>query len=308
MDFSLASDGRLPVPGRPGPPWPARTVRIGGLDTQVRDTPAVCDGAEPAAYVHGLGGSAQDWTELAGLLAPWFDGAAVDLPGFGGSAPLRRYGQAALAGHVVRWLEHEGRGPVHLFGNSLGGAVTVRVAALRPDLVRSLTLISPAMPFLRPWQSTQGRLVPMVCVPGAARLLAASMARLGPEALTRESVRTCVTDPTRVSEERIAAFAEETGTWLRSPWHADAYLRTFRGLLGTFLRGLVPGSESLWRLAARIQAPTLVVWGRQDRLVPVRLAARLAATVPDSRLLVVEDAGHVAQLESPRTVARAVLG
>jgi pimeloyl-ACP methyl ester carboxylesterase len=50
----------------------------------------------------------------------------------------------------VALLESRGAGPVHLFGNSLGGAVAVRLAALRPDLVRTLTLVSPALPVLRP--------------------------------------------------------------------------------------------------------------------------------------------------------------
>jgi pimeloyl-ACP methyl ester carboxylesterase len=69
-----------------------------------------------------------------GLLAGRVDGDAVDLPGFGHSAPPddRRYTIGAHARAVVRLLEHERRGPVHLFGNSLGGAVATRLAADRP--------------------------------------------------------------------------------------------------------------------------------------------------------------------------------
>ncbi|MEK8109251.1 alpha/beta fold hydrolase [Micromonospora sp. M12] len=108
------------VAGPGGPPRRPGHVRAGH--------PATAAGAEPALYVHGLGGSSQNWTDLAGLLADRLDGQAIDLPGFGRSEPGRRYTIPAFADLVVRWIEHSGRGPVHLFGNSLGGAVAVRVA------------------------------------------------------------------------------------------------------------------------------------------------------------------------------------
>ena len=63
------------------PPWPGRAVHIDGTSTYVRDTPAVCPEAEPALYVHGLGGSSQNWTDLAGLLSYRLEGQAIDLPG-----------------------------------------------------------------------------------------------------------------------------------------------------------------------------------------------------------------------------------
>ena len=142
------------------PPWPGRPVIVDGAATYVRETPATGPEAEPALYVHGLGGSSANWTDLAGLLADRLDGQAIDLPGFGRSDPGRRYTLGAFAERVIRWIEHGDRGPVHLFGNSLGGAISVRVAALRPDLVRTLTLISPAMPFLDARRSVQGRMLP----------------------------------------------------------------------------------------------------------------------------------------------------
>lgn len=109
-------------------------------------------------FVHGLGGSAANWTALMARLGGDLDGEAVDLPGFGESAPPAD-GDLGLSGHVravTGYLEASGRGPVHLFGNSLGGAVAVRLAALRPDLVRSLTLVSPALPEL-PRSAPPGR-------------------------------------------------------------------------------------------------------------------------------------------------------
>ena len=64
----------------------------------------------------------------------------------------------------------------------------------------------------------------------------------------------------------------------------------------------------MWTLAPRITAPTLVVWGTDDKLVTVRKAPRTAQLIPRARLLVLPRTGHVAQMERPGTVARAVLG
>ena len=68
------------------------------------------------------------------------------------------------------------------------------------------------------------------------------------------------------------------------------------------------GATNAWRTARTLTPPTLVLWGSKDRLVDPALAPRLAAVVPDARLLVLEGVGHVAMLEAPEQTARAVLG
>ncbi len=121
-----------------------RTVSLPGIGLTVRCRPGDRAGLPPALYVHGLGGSSQNWSALMPLLSDVVDGEAVDLPGFGDSPPPDD-GDYSVTGHaraVIRLLDAEERGPVHLFGNSLGGAVATRVAAVRPDLVRTLTLVS----------------------------------------------------------------------------------------------------------------------------------------------------------------------
>jgi pimeloyl-ACP methyl ester carboxylesterase len=87
-----------------------------------------------------------------------------------------------------------------------------------------------------------------------------------------------------------------------------AYLGTLRGLVGSFLRAYLPGANSQWRLAARITVPTLVVGGLNDRLIDNRVPAQVARVIPDSRLLMLPGVGHVAQMEVPRLVARAIVG
>jgi pimeloyl-ACP methyl ester carboxylesterase len=290
------------------PPWPGRHVAVDGLRTYVRETPPTAAGAEPALFVHGLGGSSANWTDLAGLLAHRLDGQAIDLPGFGRSDPARSYSLGMLADRVARFVEHSGRGPVHLFGNSLGGSIVVRVAATRPDLVRTLTLISPAMPFLDARRSAHGRMVPLLLIPRVERLVARRMAAVTPAQLARQVLELCFADPTRIGEQRMAEAVEEARLRYDVPWYLDAYVRTLRSLVGSFVRAYLPGSGSLWRLATRITAPTLVVGGELDRLVDTRVAEQAARAIPDARLLMIAGVGHVAQMEVPELVARSVIG
>jgi pimeloyl-ACP methyl ester carboxylesterase len=304
----LVADEAMPAFDGLAPPWPGRSVVVDGTRTHLRDTPPRSDNAEPAVYVHGLGGSSLNWTDLAYLLADRLDAQAIDLPGFGRSEPAKRYTVAASAHRVARLIEYAGRGPVHLFGNSLGGAVAVRVAGTRPDLVRTLTLVSPAMPFLDPRRSFHGQLLPLLMVPRVERIAARRMAAIEPEDLARMVIESCFADPERFPQQRFAEAVEEARLRTTVPWYAAAYVRSLRGLVTSFLRSYLPGGGSMWRTAARITAPTLVIGGRQDMLVDVRVAGQVARTIPDSRLLMLDGVGHVAQMEVPRLVARAVIG
>src|SRR5688500_2548497 len=117
------------------PRWPGRSEMLDGSRVFVRDTPATAPGAEPALYVHGLGGSSTNWTDLAGLLSGRLVRLLIYLPVFVRSDPACCYPLVALADRVIRRFAHPGRGPVHLFVHSLGGAISVRVAGTRPDLV-----------------------------------------------------------------------------------------------------------------------------------------------------------------------------
>lgn len=293
-------DGPLADLPPDAPAWPGELAG----EVFVRRTPA--SGGAPALFVHGLGGAATNWTDLMGLLRDRLDAEALDLPGFGHS-PAPRHGSYRLSSHagaVVRLLERSGRGPVHLFGNSLGGAVATRVAAWRPDLVRTLTLVSPALPNLRPARGSDPRL-PLMLLPGVGRLASRQLARVDPQTRARAVLELCYGDPSRVSPRRLQEAAEEVARRGGLPYAADAFLLSLRGLVSTYLER---GPRSLWRQAARVQAPTLLVWGDRDRLVDVALAPRAARAFRDSRLLVLPGVGHVAQMEAPDVVARAFLG
>ncbi|UQX02867.1 alpha/beta hydrolase [Streptomyces sp. RerS4] len=279
-----------------------RTVALPGLEMNVRFRPPVREGLAPALFVHGLGGSSQNWSALMEQLADSLAGEAVDLPGFGWSPPPadRDYSVTAHARAVIRCLDAAGRGPVHLFGNSLGGAVATRVAAVRPDLVRTLTLVSPALPELRVQRSA----VPtaLLAVPGMAALFGRLAAGLTAEQRTRGVTDLCYGDPSRVTPEGFAHAVEEMERRMALPYFWEAMTRSSRGIVDAYTLG---GQHGLWRQAGRVLAPTLLVYGGRDQLVSYRMARKAASAFRGSRLLCLPEAGHVAMMEYPEVVAAA---
>jgi pimeloyl-ACP methyl ester carboxylesterase len=322
MSDAPLSPTPLPPLAPPPAPWPGGGIPVRDGVVFVRRTPwrgpvdgAGADGAprERALYVHGLGGASTNWTDLAALLAVRFDGWAVDLPGFGRSQPPAR-ARYSIRGHVravVDVLEHvaaepgEAAGrPVHLIGNSLGGLVSLLVAAHRPDLVATLTLVSPAMPVYRVPPAFSRALL-LLLVPGVPTLAERRLAGVSPEESVRSMVGVCFGDPDAVPPGRIEQAVQEMRERAEQPWADRALARNMRALITSYLR---LGPANAWRSARGLRMPTLVVWGSRDRLVDPALAPRLAATVPDGRLLVIDGVGHVAMLEAAEPTARAVLG
>ncbi|WP_030912464.1 alpha/beta fold hydrolase [Streptomyces sp. NRRL F-5126] len=277
-------------------------VELPGLTLTVRARPGARAGLPPALYVHGLGGSSQNWSALMPLLADVVDGEAVDLPGFGDSPPPDD-GNYSLTGHtraVIRLLDARRRGPVHLIANSLGGSVATRVAAVRPDLVRTLTLVSPALPEIR----VQRGALPtaLMALPGVTPLFTRLSRDWTAEDRTRGVLALCYGDPASVGEEELAAAVTEMERRLRLPYFWDAMTRSARGIVNAYTLG---GQHNLWRQAERVLAPTLLVYGGRDQLVSFRMARKASAAFRDSRLLTLPDAGHVAMMEYPEVVARA---
>src|SRR5215469_9384560 len=273
-------------PGGPISPWPGELVRLDIGEVFVRTAPASPDGvSEQGVFVHGLGGSATNWTDLMGLLshgehgAPPLASAAIDLPGFGFSPPPADagYSLAARAAAVISLIEKLGTWPVHLVGNSLGGAISTRIAARRPDLVRTLTLISPALPDLRP------RLLP-----------------IPPERRTEMTINDLFADPSLMHRDRRAEAVAEVIRRDGLDYAGDALLRSGRALVTEYTRS---GPGSLWRDAARVTAPTLIIHGSHDRLVNPTTAARAARSFRYGRAVVLPRIGHVAMMERPDLVA-----
>lgn len=286
----------------------ARTVGLPGMSLVVRSrrpagpTDVGERGTEPALFVHGLGGSSQNWSALMARLTDRVDGEALDLPGFGHSPPPDD-GNYTIAGHaraVIGLLDAEARGPVHLFGNSLGGAVTVKVAATRPDLVRTLTLVSPALPEIPPqltaWPTA------MAALPGIVTVYNRLTRDWSPERRTAALLGLCYGDPSSVPADVRAEASREYQRRLDLPYFWDVMVRSTRGIVDAYTIG---GQHALWRQAERVLAPTLLVYGGKDKLVSVKRARRAARAFRDRRLLIIPDSGHVAMMEHPALVDRA---
>lgn len=295
----------------PVPHWPGRFVEVSCGQMYARGAPDRHDG-EPALFIHGLGGASTNWTDLMDLLsrpaiaqprAPVLRCVAIDLPGFGFSPPPDDddYSVNAQASAVIEYIEQSGIWPVHLVGNSLGGSVATRVAAHRPDLVRTLTLVSPAMPDLRP-RPLPLRLA-MASAPGIGPAIMDWVRRLPAEERASRSIEDTFADPNQMHplrrNEEVAEVRRRDGL----AYSDDALVRAARSLVAEYFKS---GPKSLWHDAERTVAPTLILHGSADRLVNPVMAAKAARAFRDSRVLVLPGVGHVAMMEQPEKVAREI--
>ena len=144
----------------------------------------------PVILIHGLGGSADWWRRNIDAIASEHVAVAIDLVGFGRNRFFLRRSSlplafADIAGLLGRWLEASFDERVHVVGNSMGGHVAIHLAAARPDLVRSLTLVdSTGIPFdVAPGQHLKNLIVPRGAL-SFATILARDALRSGPTAIT----------------------------------------------------------------------------------------------------------------------------
>lgn len=273
---------------------------LDGLEIFVRRThPEVA--VPDVVMVHGLGGMSTNFSDLAHLQAARGRTVAMlDLPGFGRSDPDPD-GDYSLARHtraVVAFLDSLGA-PVHLVGNSLGGAIVTTVAARRPDLVTTLTLLAPALPHVQ--VSVDKLPILLGVLPRAADLLAATRGRMSVEDRVDETMKLCFADPTRIPEHRReeAIHEQRLRDGLPHIWHA--FVQSSRGLGGGFLPWR---REYLWRLLDDVDAPVLGIFGTADRLVDPGIAGRVARTISGGTVVVLPGVGHTPQMEVPVTVDR----
>jgi pimeloyl-ACP methyl ester carboxylesterase len=283
--------------------WPAVPVQVGAQQVALRHAEPTGAGAEPAVFVHGLGGSSLDWTRLMDSLRNLLDSVAPDLPGFGYSPPPQpaRYSLGGYAKLIEQLIEQTYPDtPVHLFGNSMGGTISTLVAARRPELVRTLTLISPALPEVRPLRSAIP--IALVALPGVGRRTARWLHSIPAEERVGMLLNLCFGDPAAVPADWREAATAEVRRRSELPYAPAVLVASTRGLIGHYLR---PHRNGLWKQAARVSAPTLLVYGGRDKLVNPRMAGRAVKTYRDSRLVMLPNSGHVAQLEHPEAVARA---
>ncbi|WP_283135607.1 alpha/beta fold hydrolase [Rhizohabitans arisaemae] len=283
------------------PQWPGERVDLGDRVVFVRSTPELA-GAEHAVFVHGLAGSSTNWTDLMGELGDLVTGHALDMPGFGSSPSTGDYSVDAQVSTVAGYIRRLGV-PIHLFGNSLGGAVSTRLAAEHPDFVRTLTLVSPALPDLLPRPAPVRTAA--AGLPGIGAWAVSRLRRLPPERRITATLAMIYADARRVHPQRFAEAVQALVDRDELDYCDEAVVGAVRGVVTEYFRR---GERNLWRQAALIQAPTLLIHGRHDRLVDPRMATRASRVFPRVKVVLLPYAGHVAQMEYPGLVAQEARG
>jgi len=239
--------------------------------------------------IHGFGSSIYTWKDVIPALAVRHDVIALDLPGFGESDRPADLSLDAFPAAVIGLMDRLGIERTALVGNSMGGATAAIVAATAPERVSRLVLLDAAgfnmEPEARPFMV---RLTTSWAAPVLGLLP-------GKRLLVERSLRQVFHDDTLVTEERVSEYlapAQRPGTFpaLRS--------------LGASLRAR---PEAVAAALSAISAPTLVIWGDDDRWIPIAHADRFVAGIKGARKVVIPACGHVPQEEKPAEVARLVL-
>jgi pimeloyl-ACP methyl ester carboxylesterase len=247
-------------------------------------------GSGPAVVlVHGFGSSLYTWKEVIPALAAAHDVVALDLPGFGESDRPADLSFEDLPRAVLGLIDRLGIARASLVGNSLGGATAALVAAESPGRVSALVLIDSAG--LDRGPSERPRLVRFVMSPAGSMI-----ARLpGKRLVVEASLRQVFHDAALVTPERVSEYLAAA----RRPGTFPAMRR-----LGASLR---ERAFVVREALPRIVAPTLVLWGDDDRWIPIAHADRFVAAIPGARKGVIPACGHVPQEEKPEEVARLLL-
>jgi pimeloyl-ACP methyl ester carboxylesterase len=250
--------------------------------------------AVPLVFLHGVLANSTLWTGVADRLAPDHRCLLLDLPLGAHPEPMNADADLSPSGVVavvIDALDRLGIERAILVGNDSGGALCQLMIAAHPHRLRALVLTSSDaydtwLPFMfKPLEL-------MAFVPGLLRIVA-QLLQWPP---LRRSPLGFGWLSKRITDADSAAFVTPLA---RAPWA--------RRDVGKFLRGISP---RLTRRAAQhfagFAAPVLVLWSRDDRLLPLRLGQRLASDLPRARLELVTDAYTFSPVDAPEAVAQAI--
>jgi pimeloyl-ACP methyl ester carboxylesterase len=266
------------------PPGPGeRDTLVQGVRWRSRE--AAGSGPITIVYVHGLLSTSASWKRALVPASGGRPALAVDLPGFGYSdRPWPHdYTVGGQAEGLLRYLDARGFERVVLVGNSLGGGVCLVAAAARPSRVAALVLVGSASPISRiPWNFRLLR-VPII-------------GEIEMEFLIRPVMELALRYRLFARGERV------TQEEVDEDWRSVRVPGTRRAALAA-VRSSNRGYEGL---LTRIRVPTLVLWGKEDRILPPEEGLRLSTEIPGARLVVLPDTGHIPQEETPEQFSRAV--
>lgn len=249
----------------------------GGMPERIRLIEGVAvhtSGAGPAlVLLHANGGDADDFAAIRDRLAQSHTIHALDWPGWGASDPDPSPSALGYAAVLPRVLDQLPGGPFALLGNSVGGFAAIHAAAARPDLVSALVLVDPGG-FTPRWLGTL-----LACRAIANHRLAAAMMRVLPRLYLRRSTP---------AVQAIRAHAVALS-------HEPQRVRAFSAIWRSF----TDRDHQARDAAARVTAPTLLVWGRRDPVLPWAIDGRRARRALPHAHVVTLPCGHQAFAELP---------
>ena len=258
----------------------------------------------PLVLVHGLGGSHLNWVLLGPRLRAHGPVYALDLAGFGltrgGERESTVSANVALLAAFLREVVGE---PADLVGNSMGGMISIFLAAAHPELVDRLVLLDPSVPTRR--RDADRQVAATFVVYGIPRVGEAFMRKIGERSdrqRVMDTTNLCFANPSRADPAVLDAGVELVAYRREhAPEGPVAFLAAARSILRVLNRG-----RKYAALLRGLSVPVLLVHGERDRLVPVAAARTLAAENPHWTVEIVPDLGHAPMLERPELVARIV--
>lgn len=244
------------------------------------------EGVDTYVLIHGYGGSSFSWRYWIPELARRGHVVLVDLKGFG-AAPKPdddRYAPDNQAELVHRLLMQRDLRRVTLVGHSLGGGVALLTALrLRSETVPRLDRL-----ILLAGAAYRQKLPPFVTLANYPRLSRPLFWLLGARRVVRRVLRRIVYDPSRITVGQIEGYAQP----MRSKGAVHALIRSARQIMPDDLDALTARYRTL-------DVPTLLLWGREDHVVPLAIGERLATELPDATLVVLDACGHLPAEELP---------
>lgn len=240
----------------------------------------------PLILLHGSGPGVSGWANFKGNLgvfAQHFRTLILDLPGFGGSPDVEGHPMATAPEAVLRFMDGLGIERADILGNSMGGGVAARVAAEHPDRVKRLACIGGiGMPVFSSFPAEGIKLlVDFVEDPTRERLVA--------------WMESMVYDPALITDE----FVEERWKQATDPEAAASIKKMYSREGLTAMRQMMDGNAMAASLSylGQIQAPTLITWGRDDRVSPMDMALTPLRLIKRAELHTFYDCGHWVMLE-----------
>jgi pimeloyl-ACP methyl ester carboxylesterase/putative sterol carrier protein len=275
-----------PLFPRPATAPEDRTVNAGGLPVSILEAGR----GDPVLLLHGLGATKVSFLPTMLALAKDHRVIAPDLLGHGDTAkPLVRYDAPTYGRFVVSLMDALKIDRAHLIGNSMGGRISLEVAMSNPERVRSVSLLCPAVAFLK-----RRGMVPFVRV---LRPELGIVPHRLPHRLVVRSIRTLFSQPDRLPASWYAAGADEFIRIFRTPRGRAALYASMRNIY----LDEPAGERGFWVRLQNLDRPSLFLWGDRDRLVPSGFSRHVERVLPSARSLVIEDCGHVPQFEHPDT-------